>query len=123
MPAFAGARYQRGHGLGSIFARIRAALPWFFKSVGRQALQTGVDVAKDVLDGRKLRDVIAPRLLEGAKRTASDVGPSVLEGIKTSARDLFSQSGSGKRRKKGCCKNKAKRRKTKGQRHDADIFG
>ena len=126
MPAFAGARYQRGHGLGAIFSKIRAALPWFFKTVGRQALQTGVDVAKDVMGGRNLRDVIAPRLLEGAKRTASDVGPSVMEGIKTSAKDLFSQSGSGKRRKsfkKGCCKNKNKRRRTKGNRRDGDIFG
>lgn len=129
MPAFAGVRYQRGHGLGAIFAKIRAALPWFFKSVGRQALQTGVDVAHDVLDGRKLRDVIAPRLLEGAKRTAQDVGPTMLEGIKTTARGLLPQSGSGKRRKrsignsikKGCCKNKNKKRKL--GRRGGDIFG
>jgi hypothetical protein len=131
MPAFAGVRYQRGHGLGAIFAKIRAALPWFFKSVGRQALQTGVDVAHDVLDGRKLREVIAPRLLEGAKRTAQDVGPTMLEGIKTTARGLLSQSGSGKRRKrstntkkKGCCKNKNKKRKFGRQGGGGgDIFG
>jgi hypothetical protein len=98
MPAFAGARYQKGHGLGSIFAKMRAALPWFFKAVGKQALKTGVNVAQDVIAGKKLRDAIRPRLFEGVKSAIQDIGPSVLEGIKTSVKEFTPQSGSGRRR-------------------------
>jgi hypothetical protein len=91
---FAGPRYQRGHGIGSIFARIRAALPSFVKKIGVQALKTGLNVADDLLSGRKFGDVIGPR---------------VYDGIKRASRDVFLQSGSGKRNafiKRGVERNK-----------------
>jgi hypothetical protein len=91
---FAGPRYQRGHGIGSIFARIRAALPSFVKKIGVQALKTGLNVADDLLSGRKFGDVIGPR---------------VYDGIKRASRDVFLQSGSGKRNafiKRGVKRNK-----------------
>jgi hypothetical protein len=91
---FAGPRYQRGHGIGSIFARIRAALPSFVKKIGVQALKTGLNVADDLLSGRKFGDVIGPR---------------VYDGIKRAFRDVFLQSGSGKRNafiKRGVKRNK-----------------
>jgi hypothetical protein len=91
---FAGPRYQRGHGIGSIFARIKAALPSFVKKIGVQALKTGLNVADDLLSGRKFSDVIGPR---------------VYDGIKRASRDVFLQSGSGKRNafiKRGVKRNK-----------------
>jgi hypothetical protein len=38
---FAGPRYQRGHGIGSIFARIRAALLSFVKKNWRPGIEDG----------------------------------------------------------------------------------
>jgi hypothetical protein len=120
LPAFAGVRYQRGHGLGSIFgnifSKIRGALPWFFKTVGKHALKTGVNVATDVLEGRKVVESLKDRGLEGLKTAAEDVAPRVLEGIKSTARELIPQSGSGKRRKKRLINRKRKRQRR-------DIFG
>ena len=53
MPIFVGARYQRGHGLGSMLSGLfrRITLP-FFKANGRmmatKAIKTGLRVADDV---------------------------------------------------------------------------
>ena len=53
MPVFAGARYQHGHGLGSILSGLfrRIILP-FFRANGRtiasKAIKTGLEVADDV---------------------------------------------------------------------------
>ena len=53
LPAFHGARFQRGYGLGSIFKVLfRWAMPHLQQGarvLGKKALQTGVDVAQDVL--------------------------------------------------------------------------
>jgi hypothetical protein len=51
-PVFAGRRYQRGHGLGSIFGGLfKAAMPLLkkgAKTLGREALKTGLNIAGDV---------------------------------------------------------------------------
>lgn len=111
LPVFAGARWQRGYGVGSVLRRVRAALPAFFKSIGRHLLRSAMDVGQDVLSGQDIRRVAGRRLLEGVKNAAVDVGPSVLRGIKTSAKELFPQIGSGKRKRRVHRKNKLKRRK------------
>jgi hypothetical protein len=121
LPSFGGSRYQKGHGLGAIFARIRAALPWFFKRIGSNVLKTAVNVGQDVMSGRKLGDVIGSRLIEGVKDTARDVGPRIIEGIKSSAKEMMPQSGSGRRRRKQ--HSSRTRGKVKSKRHKVtDIF-
>ena len=54
LPAFHGARFQWGYGLGSIFRGLfRWAMPHLqqgAKGIGKKALQTGVNVAQDVLE-------------------------------------------------------------------------
>lgn len=76
---FVGLPYQRGAGLGSLFRGLfRAILPVaksVGKSVGRQALQTGTEIASDVLAGKSLKDaaeergkVAASKLLKKAGR-------------------------------------------------------
>ena len=61
LPAFHGTRFQRGYGLGSIFRGLfRWAVPHLqedAKMLGKKALQTGVDVAQDVLAGENLKTV------------------------------------------------------------------
>ena len=65
LPAFHGARFQRGYGLGSIFRGLfRWAVPHLqqgAKMLGKKALQTGVSVAQDVLAGENLKTATKKR--------------------------------------------------------------
>ena len=57
MPYFAGARLQQGYGLGNLFRSIaKSVLPLVkkgAKTLGKQVLQSDVDFASDVLQGRQ----------------------------------------------------------------------
>ena len=61
LPAFYGARFQQGYGLGSIFKGLfRWAMPHLqqgAKVIGKKALRTGVNVAQDVLDGDNIKAI------------------------------------------------------------------
>ncbi|KAL9973271.1 hypothetical protein ACROYT_G019701 [Oculina patagonica] len=63
LPAFHGARFQRGYGLGSIFKGLfRWAVPHLqqgAKMLGKKALQTGLNVAQDVLAVDNLNKAVA----------------------------------------------------------------
>jgi hypothetical protein len=63
---FAGRRYQRGHGLGSIFGGLfKAAMPLLkkgAKTLGREALKTGLNIAGDVVQGRNIKPAAEARL-------------------------------------------------------------
>ena len=104
IPYFAGARYQRGHGIGSIFSSIfrglRSIFPGVLKTVGKHALKTGVNIAGDVLEGRRFQDSIKDHGVQGLKAAAGDVVPQVMETIKQSVKDGQAQSGSGRRKRK-----------------------
>lgn len=68
---FHGTPFQRGYGIGSFFSSLaRRALPFFqqgAKTLGRAALNTGVNIAQDVLAGKNLRDSTRNRLQQTAK--------------------------------------------------------
>ena len=85
MNVFHGARGQRGHGLGSVLSGLfRSALP-MIKNIGKQALQTGINVATDVVQGNTFKDSLRKHV------------PVGIRGF----RDVqFGQSGSGKRRRR-----------------------
>ena len=59
LPYFVGARYQPGHGLGSLFGGLlRSAMPVIKRgavALGRGALKTGVRISDDVLSGQSLK--------------------------------------------------------------------
>ena len=65
-PVFAGRRYQRGHGLGSIFGGLfKAAMPLLkkgAKTLEREALKTGLNIAGDVVQGRNIKQAAKSRL-------------------------------------------------------------
>ena len=65
LPAFHGARFQRGYGLGSIFKGLfRWAMPHLqqgAKMLGKKSLQTGVQVAQDVLGGENVKTATKKR--------------------------------------------------------------
>ena len=105
MLVFAGSRQQQGHGLGSVLGGIfrRYVIPFFrshFKAIASDALKTCVNVAKDVLGGRTLKESVKKRVPEDIKRTAQS---------------LIRQSGS------GVGKRRFKRRR-KSRSHSKDIF-
>ena len=110
LPAFHGARFQQGYGLGSIFKGLfRWAMPHLkqgAKILSTKALQTGAQVAQDVLDGDDVKSAVSKR----AKQALGDM---------TSQNS--SQSGSGRKgtkRKAQLAKNSSppdKKRKTSPQ--------
>ena len=59
LPVFRGNRVQRGHGLGSMFkGLLKSVVPLVksgAKSLGKQALSTGLDITRDVLSGKKFQ--------------------------------------------------------------------
>jgi len=76
MPVFAGSRYQRGHGLGSVLGGFfrRFVVP-LFKTHGRMlaldTLRTGMNVADDVLgSSQDFKESVKKRVPEGIKWTA-----------------------------------------------------
>ena len=79
IPVFAGRRFQRGHGLGSILGGFfrRLVLP-FFKSHGKRmlanAVKTGMEVADDVLEGKSVKDSAKSRIPAGIKRAVFSLG-------------------------------------------------
>ena len=59
MPYFAGARVQQGYGLGNLFSSIAKSVLLLVKkdtkTLGKQVLQSGVDFASDVLQGKNVK--------------------------------------------------------------------
>jgi hypothetical protein len=78
LPVFAGARTQRGHGLGNILSGLfrKIVLPFVkrnAKMVGTRALKTGMEVADDVMEGKSFKDSLKTRVPTGIKRAATDI--------------------------------------------------
>ena len=77
LPYFAGAQYQRGHGLGSLFGGLlRSAMPLIKRgavALGKGALKTGLRIAGDVLSGQNIK--------KAAKRRVTDAGRSMLPNL------------------------------------------
>lgn len=96
-PYFRGGR-QAGSGIGSIFRSIgRVVLPLVSKgakAIGRQALSTGIQIAKDVVGGKSLK--------ESAIRRGKQAGKS-----------LIKQATSRKRKAPVSTTTNIKRRKTR----------
>jgi hypothetical protein len=114
MPVFAGARFQKGHGLGSILSGLfRRVLP-FLRANGRNfagnLIDTGLNVAQDVLNnGKKFGESLKERVPEGIKRTVQDL-------------KFQSGSGFGKRRRLTLKLKKKKKIAKKQPACDRDIF-
>ena len=113
-PVYAGSRYQRGHGLGSIFGGlIKAAMPLLkkgAKTLGREALKTGLNIVGDAVEGKNIKEAATSRLTSTGKtllqKAADEVGPPGERDIKGRVRP-----------------KKIKRRQTRQQSTLKDIFG
>ena len=122
MPVFAGSRYQRGHGLGSVLGGFfrRFVVPLFKthgKTLALDTLRTGMNVADDVLgSGQGFKESVKKRVPEGIKRTAQHMmgqSESNVRGRNTAQPGYSSSSSRGRKT--------SKRRKTAVR--AKDIFG
>ena len=117
LPVFQGSRGQRGHGLGSMLSGFfRSAMPMIKRGLatfGKHALQTGLEIAGDVADGKSFKDSAKERIL-----------PTILPGIKRFAQEelLSNQAGSGKRRRGLSHKRRPIKRKLPSKVSSKDIF-
>ena len=72
MAVYTGARFQKGHGLGSVFGSVlRAALPTLKtagKKVLKTGLETGVGIATDALKGKNIKTAARQRVTQAATK-------------------------------------------------------
>jgi hypothetical protein len=75
IPVFQGTKYQKGHGLGSMFSGLlKAAVPMLKRgaaSLGR-ALQTGANVARDALAGKNIKSALRDNAKMAGKQLLSE---------------------------------------------------
>ena len=104
MPVYVGARFQRGHGLGSVLSGLfRRILPFFrnnAKNFATNLLRTGAEVVGDVLDDKKkFTESLKERVPQGIKRTVQDLNFQSGSGLgqrrkcKRLKRDIFDRDG------------------------------
>jgi hypothetical protein len=113
-PVFAGRSHQRGHELGSIFGGLfKAAMPLLkkgAKTLGREALKTGLNIAGDVVQGRNIKQAAESRL--------KSTGQNLLQ----KAMDTAEPPGQ-RAVKEPAERKKTRRRQTKQRNTSNDIFG
>ena len=77
LPYFAGARVQRGHGIGSLFGGLLRSVAPLIKrgalALGNRALKTGAQIAGDILSGENIRTA--------AKRRTKTAGRDLLQSL------------------------------------------
>ena len=119
MPVFRGTRYQKGHGLGIVFAKLfRHATPLFKRGVsyvGKQALNSGRHIVQDVFAGSSLRTA--------ARRQLKRVGDELVnDAVNYIAPEDQTGSGPRKRRRMNPPRKKRKIPRRKPQVHPDNIF-
>lgn len=112
-PVYAGRRFQRGHGLGSILGSLfKSAAPLLkkgAKALGKEALKTGMHVAADALEGRNVKESLKSRVKDTGRQMVNRAVEKFVPGqrvLKRTAR-----------------KKNVRRRKTVKRNSPKDIFG
>jgi len=97
MPVFAGARFQRGHGLGNFFAGVkRFAIPLLkrgAKFLLPRLFKTGTEVVHDVMEGKKFKEAAKNRFKGAVKEGATELGPRLFN----TGRNIFDDVMSGRK--------------------------
>ena len=95
-PYFAGRLFQKGAGIGSIFASLfKRALPFLSSAssqIGKVALKTGANVLADTVSGQRFQDSLKNRLRESGRELKRNA-------INKLQSTLASQTGAGKKRR------------------------
>ena len=101
MPVYHGSTgLQRGYGLGGLLGGLfRSAIPLLKKgavAVGKEALQTGIDIAQDVMGGQNVKTATKRRV----KNAGRNMGTKVLNKIQKGKGSVKQQAQPQKRGKK-----------------------
>ncbi|GFU12150.1 uncharacterized protein F54H12.2 [Trichonephila clavipes] len=92
---YQGQSFQKGYGIGGWFKRLfRSALPFLSrgaKSVGKEVLRTGAQIANDLLEGRNLQ--------ESAEERAKETGRILAKKAIKKADDMLGKGKAYKRKK------------------------
>ena len=110
---FSGLRYQKGNGFfgrlisGTVLPLLRKVLPY----LGRTAMETGMDIAKDLSEGKKFK--------ESFKERAKASGKKISEAALAKAEKMMSGSGIRRRRRRVL---KASARPTKRRRAASKVI-
>ena len=119
LPVFRGNIVQRGHGLGSMFkGLLKTVVPLVnsgAKSLGKQALSTGLDITRDVLSGQNFKDAAQQRLRETGTETLRKV-QNKMQSTQKSIKKIRSPQMYTSR------PSKKKKRTSRGGRNKRDIF-
>ena len=110
-------RVQRGYGIGSFLKGLfRSAVPLFkegARTVGKTALNSGVNIARDLLAGQDLKSAVQSR--------AREAGNELRTKAKNAVRSAIGQTGKGIKRRaptKKISQSQTKRRKNIYQEND-----
>ena len=75
---------QRGHGLGGLLGGLfRSAIPLLKKgatAIGKQALQTGMEIADDVMSGQNVKTAAKRRVKQAGRQLAVKAGRKIQKG-------------------------------------------
>ena len=122
--AYSGDRFQRGYGLGSIFGSlIRTILPVVAKTVGKQALRTGAEVAGDFLQGGNIKQSIKTRGRQGVRNLVAKGARAVLKRQTGRGFGVRPRKTTAKTIKGGAKRKKSVQKKMKKPKSRKDAFG
>ena len=100
-PVFTGPRTQRGYGLGGILGGLfRSAMPLLkqgAKTLGREAIRTGVGIAQDALEGKNVKASAKNRLRHAGRNLANSAIRSVKTRITGAPKRGIKRKASGRR--------------------------
>lgn len=141
VPYFAGARYQRGHGLGQIFSSLKSIFPTILKTVAKHAIPTFANMGIDMMRGMKLKDAANRHAWTGAAgalrempiNIAKEMNRKRMQEASRAAQSINSevdedhfvdaeQYGSGVKRRRKHKVNKKRRAVKTNKRAKTDIF-
>lgn len=78
LPFYAGARIQKGHGIGGVFSRLfKGAQPMItqaLKVAGKELIKTGANIAKDALQGNDIKQSAKANFKRGGINLLSKLG-------------------------------------------------
>ena len=122
-PVFSGSKYQRRHGLGNIFSGLmKLALPVVKQGalqLGRTALKTGLNIARDKLSGQPLGQAIKTNTKNAGRELLTKAFSRMTQPTKRKQSQLAYKS---KRARVTKTRRPTARKRTRTARQTTDIF-
>ena len=126
IPIFTGVKHQQGYGLGGIFSSLLSAAAPMLKqgamSLGKTALKTGLNIARDGLAGKNLKQAVKSNLKAAGKDILSSSVTKISNMVKRKQNDQRTNKRKAQRSRSVSVKRSAKRRRRAKTLSRPDIF-